>query len=95
MADDVLIREMGATLQEFRHGLRLAFPAGITERDDGFQVTDGDATLDISLETLPPRVIALLQVPRLKVTLRFTGGSPGQQSALLARMDRAMQRGGG
>jgi hypothetical protein len=31
----------------------------------------------------------------MKVHIRFTAGSPEKQQAMLARMDRAMQRGGG
>jgi hypothetical protein len=95
MATDVLIREMTATLPEFRHGLSMAFPVGVSEHEHGFLVTDGETTLEIKLESLPPRIIALLQLPRLKVTLRFTRGDPAQKAALLARMDLAMQRGGG
>lgn len=91
-----LERDMAATPREFMHGLRLAFPAGIEEQAEGrVRVESGGACLDIAFTILAPRVIALLQLPRLHVALRFTAGTPAQQQALLARMDLAMQRGGG
>lgn len=88
-------REVSATLDEFRHGLRLAFPGGVSEQKDVIRVRHGLAAMEIVLETLPPRIIALLTLPRLKVTLRGTAGSATEQAAMLAHMDRAMQRGGG
>jgi hypothetical protein len=51
--------------------------------------------MEIAIAPLPPRVIALLRLPRLEVRIRFTAGTTEQQQAMLARMDRAMQRGGG
>lgn len=51
--------------------------------------------MEITISVLPPRNIAALRLPRLQVTIRFTQGTANAQAALLARMDRAMQRGGG
>jgi hypothetical protein len=92
---DTIEREVWATPAEFRRGLALAFPAGLVERDGLLCVDDGQAAMAIALEVMPPRTIALLHMPRMKVSLRMTAGSAEQRAAMLARMDLAMQRGGG
>lgn len=90
-----LVREISATIAEYRHGVRLAFPGQVSEDTDGLRVEYRCATLEIRLEPLPPRVIALLRLPVLRAELRFTSGTPAQQAGLLARLDLATQRGGG
>lgn len=95
MSDEILVREMTTTEKEFRHGLLFAFPAGVHERDGQYRVEHEGAAMEIATAPLPPRVIALLRLPRLDVRIRFTAGTVDQQQAMLARMDRAMQRGGG
>jgi hypothetical protein len=92
---ETIEREVWTTPEEFRHGLGLAFPGRVTERDGILCVDDGQATMEIALEIMTPRVIALLNLPRMKVSLRMTAGSPEQRTAMLARMDLAMHRGGG
>ena len=95
MGNDTLVREMAATEKEFRHGLMLAYPSGVTEADGGFCVEDGQAAMEITIEVRPPRVIAALRLPALRVRIRFTAGLPARQKEMLAHMDRVMQRGGG
>jgi hypothetical protein len=95
MSDEILLRDMATTEKEFRSGLSFAFPQGVTERNGVLQVAYASATMEIILAPLPPRVIALLRLPRLEVRIRFTAGTPEQRAAMLARMDRALQRGGG
>ncbi len=95
MPNDTMVREMAATEKEFRHGLAFAFPQGVTERAGSFHVVHAGAAMEIAIAPLPPRIIALLRLPRLDVRIRFTAGTPEQQQEMLARMDRAMQRGGG
>jgi hypothetical protein len=92
---ETIEREVWATLEEFRHGLDLAFPGRVTDRDEILCVSDGQAAMEIALEIMTPRVIALLNLPRMKVSLRMTAGSAEQRVAMLARMDLAMHRGGG
>jgi hypothetical protein len=92
---ETIEREVWATPREFRHGLELAFPGSVTERGDLLCVDDGLATMEISLTELPPRTIALLNLPRMKVSLRGTATSLEQWTTMLERMDRAMHRGGG
>lgn len=95
MSDEMLVRDMATTEREFRHGLDFAFPQGVTARDGILHVWYAGAAMEITLAPLPPRVIALLRLPRLEVRVRFTAGTAVQQQAMLARMDRALQRGGG
>jgi hypothetical protein len=95
MSDEILVRDMATTEREFRSGLAFAFPRDVTECDGAFHVEHAGAAMEIVLAPLPPRVIALLRLPRLEVLIRFTAGTPEQRAAMLARMDRAMQRGGG
>ena len=92
---ETIEREVWATPAEFRHGLDLAFPGRVNECGGILHVADGDAAMEIALEVLSPRRIALLNLPRMKVSLRMTAGAAPQRAAMLTRMDRAMQRGGG
>ncbi len=95
-ADEGLpIREVSATLQEFRHGLLLAFPNGVAAEGDTLRVSDDRATMEIRLSPQAPRIIAALRLPSLQVAIRFTAGAPADRERMLARMDRAMHRGGG
>lgn len=88
-------RDVAATPEEFRRGLEFAFPGRVSEMPDGFAVSGAAAAMRIHLAPLPPRVIALLRLPRLHVRIVFGGEDAAEQAALLERMDRAMQRGGG
>lgn len=92
---ETIEREVWATPKEFRHGLQLAFPGRVKKRDEVLYVDDSPAAMEIHLTELPPRRIALLKLPRMKVSLRMTAGSAEQRVAMLARMDLAMHRGGG
>jgi hypothetical protein len=92
---ETIEREVWSTPDEFRRGLCLAFPGRVTECDGNLGITDGEAAMEIALEVMAPRVIALLKLPRLKVSLRMTAGSMEQRAAMLAHMDLAMRRGGG
>jgi len=75
--------------------LLLAFPSGVSEVDGVLRVTAGPAAMEICLTPLAPRVIAALRLPVLRVNIRFTAGTAAEQKLMLARMDRAMHRGGG
>ena len=91
----IIEREVSASREEYCRGVRLAFACQMTEHGTMLRVDDGQATMEIALAAVAPRTIGALALPRLKVTLRFCRGTPQQRAALLARMDRAMQRGGG
>ena len=88
-------REVSATRGAFLHGLRLAFPHSLTETDEGARVCEQTAAMEIAIAPGPDRQIALLRLPTVRVRIRFVAGSAEDQRAMLARMDAAMQRGGG
>jgi hypothetical protein len=92
---ETIEREVWATAEEFRRGLSLAFPGRLGVRDGLLCAADDGAAMEIALEVLAPKTIALLNLPRMKVSLRMTAGTPEQRKAMLARMDLAMHRGGG
>lgn len=88
-------REISATPAEFAHGLHLAFGDAVSGGPLNFRVHYQRATLDIELIPGPERSIAALVLPSLHARLQFTAGDSAARSRLLARMDLAMQRGGG
>jgi hypothetical protein len=51
--------------------------------------------LELRWRVLPPRRIALLNLPRLEVTFAFAGTAPAQRLAFLKTFDLHTQRGGG
>lgn len=93
-ASGVIIKEMGFSLNEFRRGLE-KLTSEIMEGSATIAGTDG-AVLTIHFCEQPPRKIAGLSIPVLRVALEFKGfQSPSDEKALLQRFDRAFQRGGG
>ena len=90
-----LEREVSASPGEFAHGLRNAFPEGLSGGPLEFRVRHGAAEMEIRLTPGPDRVIALLRLPTLTVHIRFITGDAAARARLLRRMDLAMQRGGG
>jgi hypothetical protein len=92
---ELLEREVSASPGEFAHGLRNAFPEGLSGGPLEFRVRHGAAAMDIHLTPGPDRVIALLRLPTLTARIRFTAGDAAARARMLQRMDLAMQRGGG
>lgn len=90
-----LDREVSATPQEFARGLAVAFPGQMAGGPANFRITAPEAAMDIELTPLPPRRIASLELPTLRVRIRFVGGNTAQRRALVEHLDRATQRGGG
>jgi len=94
-APRVLVRDVTSTPAEFDASLRQAG----AERVDGapplYSIADGDVRLEVEIAAGPERRIGLVRLATLIVTYRFIAGSPAAQRALLARLDRAMHRGGG
>ena len=89
-------REMGCTEDEL-----LQWLPGATR---GRQLTLGSQTASVSFEagrlvltwqTLPPRQIALLRLPRLAVSFRFSGISEPSRHDFMRYFDLYTQRGGG
>ncbi len=54
-----------------------------------------DGSLQLTWEPLPPRQIALVRLPRLRVRFCFEGLSDERRYTFMRRFDLYMQRGGG
>lgn len=94
--DAVFSREMACTVQEWLGWL----PAAIGEHD--WECSDGQAWvffaqghLRLDWQVAPPRVIALMRLPRLIVHFAFEALNEAQRHAFMKRFDLYMQRGGG
>ena len=88
-------REVGATPAEFLRGLSLAHSKILQEADGTLRLTDGAVCLAIRLVQQPSRKLGLFDLPVLHVTYDFESGEAQGCQAFLARLDLAMQRGGG
>lgn len=89
-------RDMACTESEWLRWLAAAL-AGHRWRRDGDRaiVTVGAGTLCLAWTVAPPRVIALMRLPRLLVDFAFDGVAPAEREAFLRRFDLHLQRGGG
>ncbi|MGL1834630.1 hypothetical protein ACKVEX_13615 [Rhodocyclaceae bacterium SMB388] len=89
-------REVAASPAEFERDLRKAWPAGVTSGEGGvFRLGEAALALTIRVEPKGERRLGLLALPLLQVQYDFAGGDEAMRRALLLRLDRAMQRGGG
>jgi hypothetical protein len=91
-------REQGFTPAEWLYGLRGAVGAhaltlGPAEGGASVQIDAG--RLQLRWTVLPPRVIALMRMPRLAVQFRFCGLSADERAAFMRYFDLVMQKGGG
>ena len=87
---------MGCTVQEWLRWLPMAvWPYPWTRIDNGARVDIGAGRLMLAWQTLPPRVIAQLRLPRLWVRFRFEGVTADERQAFLRHFDLVMRRGGG
>jgi hypothetical protein len=55
----------------------------------------GAGHLDLDWEPLPPRVIALIRMPRMRIGYRFDGVDVDARNRFMQYFDLYMQRGGG
>lgn len=86
---------MAATPGEFVSALATAFPAAATAGDGWAEVAEDGVRLRFDYAVGPPRRIGSLELPSLLVTISVLEGDPDPAAELLARVDRATQRGGG
>lgn len=86
---------MSSTPAEFRRALLQAFGAAVGDAADGLLLAVADVRLHFALSELPVRRIGALQLARLQVDITVQAGQPAAAEVLLARVDRATQRGGG
>jgi len=89
-------RDMGCTEADWQRWL----PAAIGEqawRQDGAHATVDlpGGSLRLSWAAQPPRVIALVRLPVLRVGFAFEGVDAAQRQRFMKRFDLYMQRGGG
>ena len=100
MSDDAeefaLRREMGCTREEFVRWLPGATRhAPMQLHANKAVVQAGEATVEISFTQAPPRRIALISMPVLKVSFRFSGAAAGAYREFMAYFDLYTRRGGG
>lgn len=55
----------------------------------------GSGALQLRWQVMPPRVIALMRMPVLRVNFEFQGLNADERYAFMKRFDLYMQRGGG
>jgi hypothetical protein len=95
--DEAFVRDMGCTVREWLGWL----PDAVGDRR--WTLAPGEAKVELATDAelhlhwreLPPRVIALMRMPRLEVQFRFHGGTAEERYAFMKRFDLYMQRGGG
>jgi hypothetical protein len=89
-------RDMGCTEREWLGWLPAALGDNAWQQDgSGACVDIAPGHLQLRWEERPPRVIALMRMPVLRVSFAFTGLDAGQRYAFMKRFDLYMQRGGG
>lgn len=89
-------RDMACTEAEWLGWLPAAIgPYAWQRQDRAASVQIGPGTLSLAWQPGPPRVIALMRLPRPHVRFRFTGLQEGERQAFMRRFDLYMQRGGG
>ena len=89
-------REMGCTEAELLLWLPGAVRGRAMEAADGqARVAIGAGQLTLMWQTLPPRQIALLRIPRLALAFRFSGIDEPAREAFMRYFDLYTQRGGG
>ncbi len=89
-------REMGCTAVELRQWL----PGAVRGREvaltaDAAEVAIDNGQLKLRWQTLPPRQIALVRLPRLQVGFEFIDVSEAARQAFMRYFDLYTQRGGG
>lgn len=93
---ELVERLVTATPAQFERDLRAAWPAVSGSAARGtLSIEAGRLRLDIALEVLGVRRLGLFELPQLGVRYRFAGADESARRALLATLDRGMQKGGG
>jgi hypothetical protein len=90
-------REHGCTAVEWLAWLPAAVGSRPLQReaDNVARIGIGEGALELRWQVLPPRVIALLSMPRLLVSYRFERVRASERAAFMRHFDLYMQRGGG
>jgi hypothetical protein len=85
---------MTGSAAEFRRALRQAFGDAATDTEGGIRLTADGARLHFSIGEETPLCLGALRLERLRIEVRIEGDEAAA-CCLLARADRATQRGGG
>lgn len=89
-------RDMGCTEAEWLGWLPAAMGSSVwTLHGTSALATIGPGSLQLHWQPMPPRVIALMRMPVLRVSFAFSGLDSEQRYAFMKRFDLYMQRGGG
>lgn len=86
---------MNSTPEEFRRALSQAFGDAVSEDASGLLLVEGKVQLHFALQREKARQIGALQLASLRLEISVREGDEVAAAALLARVDRATQRGGG
>lgn len=86
---------MSSTPGEFRRAMFTALGAAVSEDGADLVVDEGGVRLRFALRSEEAQRIGALQLNALRVEISVLQGGADAVSALLARIDRATQRGGG
>lgn len=89
------MRTMTVTADEFRGALQRAFGSALAEVPEGVRLIADGAQLLFVIEAAPSLRLGALDLARLRVEVRTEAGDEASAHRLLARVDRATQRGGG
>lgn len=90
-------REYGCTEPEWRRWMDQALHGHEWSRCGALalQVKLGAGALRLTWELLPPRVIALVRLPRMRVSFSFAGVDASHRERFMRHLDLHLQRGGG
>lgn len=86
---------MNSTPDEFRRALVQAFGDAVSATAEGVLLSAGGVRLHFALTSQRPTRIGALQIAHLQVEISVQDGDEATARELLARVDRATQRGGG
>lgn len=89
-------RDMACTEAEWLFWLPRAVGAHVYQiNGTSARVSIGEGELRLAWQVAPPRVIALMRLPRLQLDFAFSGLDEAQRHAFMKRFDLYTQRGGG
>jgi hypothetical protein len=89
-------RDMGCTEAEWLGWLPAAMgDCSWTQGAASVAASIGTGHLRLNWQVMPPRVIALMRMPVLRVNFQFEGLSADARYTFMKRFDLYMQRGGG
>ncbi|HQU78295.1 MAG TPA: hypothetical protein PLU47_02375 [Azonexus sp.] len=89
------VRLMNSTPEEFRRALLQAFGPAVVETAAGVQLAVDSVQLHFALMREESHRIGALHLAMLRVEISILDGDQNAAATLLARVDRATQRGGG